>query len=103
MSDRTLWLHTEGGTVHVACGAVVQVCALGDRYVAAHVASSVTVGPCCHGEDMACAFDQDEPTEVVALAWSLARAEGRDIDPPHLCPVHQVLTFGGCCDGTRTA
>lgn len=31
------------------------------------------------------------------LMYELARREGRNIPPPHFCPVHQIATYGGCC------
>ena len=103
--QRSLWVTTEVGTIHRACGTEQQCEALGARHIAARVASGYEVGDCCRSENIACAFDMfgedHDIDQVVMLAWALVRAEGRDtfLDPPHRCPVHQVLTFGGCCDG----
>ena len=98
-----LWVHTEGGVIHRCCGTVEQCEDLGRRHVDARVANDFSLAECCQNHPGAmCSFDMFSDTDdidaVVTIAYALARAEGRDIDPPYRCTVHGALTFGGCCD-----
>lgn len=97
---RALWVTSEVGTLHRACGTLDQCQALGIRHLNAGVATAYETTECCESDDVACAFDMtsdEEGDAVVILAHALARAEGRHIDPPYRCPVHGRMTFGGCC------
>lgn len=100
----SLWLTTEVGLIHRACGSAEQCTALGERHVNARTASSYEVASCCRTDNIACAFDIFGETEdidkVIVLVTALARAEGRElaVGQPYRCPVHEALTFGGCCE-----
>jgi hypothetical protein len=98
-----LWVETEGASIHYACGTAEQMETLGERMLATKVCLETYTAPCCQVDPdrvTACSLDvadEDETRKTVILAWSFAGAEGREIDPPYRCPVHRVLTFGGCC------
>lgn len=105
----SLWVTTEVGTIHRACGADDEkLAALGQRHIDARVASGYEVGPCCRTEDIACAFDvfgeRHDIDQVVILAYALARAEGREmvVGQPYRCAVHGAMTFGGCCEAEQS-
>lgn len=102
MSDHSLWVTTDVGTMHLCCGPIGKLADLAVRHHQAQTISAYETGPCCKTEDIACAFDVfGEPHDIdkqVILGLALARAEGRDIGQPWRCGVHGALTYGGCCD-----
>lgn len=94
-----LWVMSETGSLHMACGPPESLSSLGERYVKAGVAIGYELGPCCEAEDSPCSFDMwaDQSDQVVLLSWALRRAEGRDLSkPPYRCPCCGDLTYGGC-------
>ena len=106
MSEHTsVWVPTETGVILWGCApdeAKGRACI--DRVAAARLAPDGYrgyLGACCKDTEMACAFDVfGDPEDIdarVTFSYALARAEGRQIDPPYRCGVHGTLTFGGCC------
>ena len=80
------------------------------RYVRARVAVEAVTSVCCEScPGVTCGFNETTDLDMdamVVLSWALSRAEGRlqDKEPPYRCPMHRVLTFGGCCkEVTATA
>jgi hypothetical protein len=74
-----LWVSTEGGTHHMACGPKDRIDALANRFLNAKVAYKCESAPCCEVMDWPCAFDLEEGNERAALVihGALAKAEGR--------------------------